>query len=191
MGTESDRELVEHARRGDMRAFGELARRHQPRLCRLAAQLLRDEAEAEDIAQEAFVRAYRALSAFDGRSEPFTWLYRITVNLCLNTLRSRKVRRASSTEDVEDELVEQRPLHSDPSARSADTQLAQVLLAGMDALSETLRTTLILVCVDGLSHAEAGEVLGCPEGTVAWRVHEARRRLRAWLDKHGYAGEVS
>jgi RNA polymerase sigma-70 factor (ECF subfamily) len=68
--------------------------------------------------------------------------------------------------------------------------MAQALLAGIDALSETLRTTLLLVCLDGLSHEEASQVLGAPEGTIAWRVHEARRKLRAFLAERGLGGEV-
>lgn len=138
--------------------------------------------------QDTFVRAYGALDRFDGRSEPFTWIYRICVNLSLNALRSRKTRRASSPEDprVEALLVDERPASSSPQRTSADKQLGRALLEGIDGLSETLRTTLVLVCIDGLSHAEAGEVLGCPEGTIAWRVHEARKKLRGALSERGF-----
>jgi RNA polymerase sigma-70 factor (ECF subfamily) len=86
-------------------------------------------------------------------------------------------------------LVETRGSLADPAELTADRELALALAAGLDSLSETLRTTLILVGIDGLSHAEASEVLGCPEGTIAWRVHEARRKLRAFLDARGYASE--
>ena len=85
--------------RGTREAFGQLVRRHQQRLHRLAVHLLRDRAEAEDVIQEAFVRAYRALSRFDGRSEPYTWFYRITINLSLNALRSRKSHRTTTEAD--------------------------------------------------------------------------------------------
>src|SRR5438105_13316913 len=93
----SDRDLVEAAKGGDSEAFGAFVRRHQRRVFRLAVHLLRNTAEAEDVAQEAFVRAYGALDRFDGRSEPFTWLYRIAVNLSLNAIRARKTRRAGAT----------------------------------------------------------------------------------------------
>jgi RNA polymerase sigma-70 factor (ECF subfamily) len=186
----SDRDLVEAAKGGDSEAFGAFVRRHQRRVFRLALHLLQNTAEAEDVAQEAFVRAYGALDRFDGRSEPFTWLYRITVNLSLNAIRSRKTRRAGTTTDdprIEAALVERRPGLADPARQATDRELAMALCDGVDALSETLRTTLVLVAVDGMSHAEVSQVLGCPEGTVAWRVHEARRKLREFLSSRGYA----
>ena len=192
MPPKSDRELVDAARSGDADAFGVLVRRHQKRIYRLAVHLLRDAAEAEDVTQDTFVRAYGALDRFDGRSEPFTWMYRIAVNLSLNAIRSRKSSRRGTTPDdprIEGMLVERRASHADPAALSADRELALSLCDGIDELSESLRTTLILVSVDGLSHAEASEVLGCPEGTVAWRVHEARRKLRAYLEKRGYSAK--
>jgi RNA polymerase sigma-70 factor (ECF subfamily) len=188
MPSRSDRELVDAAREGDADAFGVLVRRHQKRIFRLAVHLLRNATEAEDVAQETFVRAYGALERFDGRSEPFTWIYRIAVNLSLN--RARKPSRRSAPADdprIEPLLVERRAAYADPDRLAADRQLAIALCEGMDELSETLRTTLVLVSIDGLSHAEASEVLGCPEGTVAWRVHEARKKLRAYLEKRGYA----
>jgi RNA polymerase sigma-70 factor, ECF subfamily len=184
----TDRELVTAAREGDAEAFGLLVRRHQRRVYRLAVHLLKSGAEAEDVTQDTFVRAYGALDRFDGRSEPFTWIYRICVNLSLNALRSRKTRRASSPDDprVESLLVDNHAGGGSPQRSTADKQLGRALVEGIDELSDTLRTTLVLVCIDGLSHAEAGEVLGCPEGTVAWRVHEARRKLRGMLSERGF-----
>jgi RNA polymerase sigma-70 factor, ECF subfamily len=184
----TDRELVTAAREGDAEAFGVLVRRHQRRVYRLAVHLLKSGAEAEDVTQDTFVRAYGALERFDGRSEPFTWIYRICVNLSLNALRSRKTRRASSPDDprIEGLLIDNHPAGGSPARSSADKQLGRALVEGIDQLSDTLRTTLVLVCIDGLSHAEAGEVLGCPEGTVAWRVHEARKKLRGMLSERGF-----
>ena len=190
----SDRDLVEATQRGDVAAFGDLVRRYQKRIFRLAFHLVRSGAEAEDVTQETFVRAYQAIGRFDGRSEPFTWLYRIAVNLSLNTLRARKPGRdAVPSEDprVEALLLETRPgFGNDPAAASQRKQLAQALCEGIDKLSDTLRTTLILVCIDGVAHDEAARVLGCPEGTVAWRVHEARRKLRLHLEARGFGGEA-
>lgn len=189
MSERTDRELVEAAQKGDIEAFGVVVRRHQKRVYRLALHLLRSAAEAEDVTQDTFVRAYGALDRFDGRSEPFTWIYRIAVNLSLNAIRARKHSERSSTPDdprVEPQLVEQRAALANPETANADRELGVVLEAGIDSLSEVLRTTLLLVIVDGLPHADAGKILGCSEGTVAWRIHEARRRLREYLSQRGY-----
>lgn len=188
----TDRELVDRARQGDAGAFGQLVRRHQPRIHRLAAHLLRDRAEAEDVAQETFIRAYRALARFDGRSEPYTWLYRIAVNLSLNALRSRKSQRTTAQSDdprLEAIVSEKQSGASDPPEDAARRQLYAALAEGIDSLSETLRTTLILVCIDGRSHEEASAILGAPEGTIAWRVHEARRKLKEYMAERGFDPE--
>jgi len=194
MPQKSDRELVEASRAGDSEAFGVLVRRHQKRIYRLAVHLLRDGAEAEDVTQDTFVRAYGALDRFDGRSEPFTWMYRIAVNLSLNAIRSRKTGRKATTPDdprIEALLADKKSVEADPARLASDRQMAIALSSGIDLLSETLRTTLILVSIDGLSHGEAAAVLGCPEGTIAWRVHEARKKLRAHLDEQGYSDRES
>jgi RNA polymerase sigma-70 factor (ECF subfamily) len=194
MANPTDRELVAQAKSGDSAAFGTLVRRYQRRIFRLAFHLVRTGAEAEDVTQETFVRAYQALDRFDGRSEPFTWLYRIAVNLSLNTIRARKTTRDSTPSDdprIEALLTETRPSQgSDPAAQTHHKQLAIALCDGIDKLSDTLRTTLILVCIDGVGHDEAAKILGCPEGTVAWRVHEARRKLREYLAGRGFGGEA-
>jgi RNA polymerase sigma-70 factor (ECF subfamily) len=190
----TDRELVDRAREGDADAFGHLVRRHQPRIHRLAMHLVRDRAEAEDVAQETFIRAYRALARFDGRSEPYTWLYRIAVNLSLNTLRSRKSKRTTTEADDPrfDALVHEareKRSASDQPADAAQKQLYVALAQGIDELSDTLRTTLVLVCVDGRSHEEVSAILGAPEGTIAWRVHEARRKLKEYMTRRGFDPE--
>jgi RNA polymerase sigma-70 factor, ECF subfamily len=194
MAKPTDRELVDQAKGGNSNAFGVLVSRYQRRIFRLSFHLVRSGAEAEDVTQETFVRAYQALDRFDGRSEPFTWLYRIAVNLSLNTLRSRKVTRDSTPADdprIEALLTETRPSHGrDPATATQQKQVAAALCDGIDALSDTLRTTLILVCIDGVAHEEASKILGCPEGTVAWRVHEARRKLRDYLAARGFGGEA-
>lgn len=189
MSQRTDRELVEAARGGDSEAYGVLVRRHQKRIYRLAMHLLRNAMEAEDVTQETFVRAYGALDRFDGRSEPYTWMYRIAVNLSLNAIRARKPTQKSVAADdprIESLLVERRATHADPESASLDRELANALARGIDSLSEVLRTTLILVTIDGLSHADAAAVLGSSEGTIAWRVHEARRKLREYLNAHGH-----
>jgi len=112
------------------------------------------------------------------------------VNLSLNHLRQRKSRKVDHTDDdprIAAMLSETRPgMQADPASAADQRKLAEALCAGVDALSETLRTTLVLVSIDGLSHEQAAEVLGCPVGTIAWRVHEARRKLRASLAERGF-----
>jgi RNA polymerase sigma-70 factor (ECF subfamily) len=193
----SDRALVDRARTGDAEAFGQLVRRHQSRIHRLALHMLRDAADAEDVAQETFIRAYNALDRFDGRSEPYTWFYRIAVNLSLNALRSRRTSRTSGDSmdpRLEAVMTEKRPsAMADPSGDAGRKELYAALCEGIDSLSETLRTTLILVCIDGRSHEDASEILGAPEGTIAWRVHEARRKLKEYMMTRGFdlEGEVA
>jgi RNA polymerase sigma-70 factor (ECF subfamily) len=189
----TDRDLVDRAKGGDAQAFGLLVRRHQQRIHRLAVHMLRDRAEAEDVTQETFIRAYQALARFDGRSEPYTWFYRITVNLSLNTLRARKTARSGVDADDPrlDALVAEKTTSStmDPRGQASRKQLYMALCEGIDDLSQTLRTTLILVCIDGRSHEEAAQILGAPEGTIAWRVHEARRKLREFMTARGFDPE--
>jgi len=188
----SDRALLERARAGDIAAYGRLVERYQRRVYRLTLHLLHSTADAEDATQEAFVRAYGALDRFDGRCEPFTWIYRIAINVSLNLLRSRRVRRHVAPEDdprIDNGLVDERAAFASPCDQSSRREMALMLAEAMNGLSELLRTTLVLVCVDGLSHAEAGQVLGCPEGTVAWRVHEARSKLKAYFEGRGVVVE--
>jgi RNA polymerase sigma-70 factor (ECF subfamily) len=189
MAKDSDHELIQLAREGDRKAFGVLVRRHQKRIFRLAVHMLRDITEAEDVTQETFVRAFQALDRFQGNSQPYTWLYRIAVNLSLNIIRTRKPRQHVTGDDdprIEAWLAQVSSSDRDPATVSEQRELAKALCEGVDQLSETLRTTLLLVSLDGLGHGEAASVLGCPEGTVAWRVHEARRKLRLHLETRGF-----
>lgn len=188
----TDRDLVDRAKGGDAASFGELVRRHQQRIHRLAVHMLRDRAEAEDVTQETFIRAFQALPRFDGRSEAYTWFYRITINLSLNRIRSRKTSRA--THDTDDPrldglLTDKRPETADPAGSAQRRELYLALCQGVDALSDTLRTTLILVCIDGRSHEDVSAILGAPEGTIAWRIHEARRKLKEFLQARGFDPE--
>jgi RNA polymerase sigma-70 factor (ECF subfamily) len=124
-------------------------------------------------------------------------LYRIAVNLSLNTIRARKSSRMSGDSldpRLEPMLTERRPsAMADPPGDAARKQLYTTLCEGIDQLSDTLRTTLILVCIDGRSHEEASRILGAPEGTIAWRVHEARRKLKDYMQARGFdlEGEVA
>ena len=192
MPPKNDSELVAASREGDLDAFGTLVQRYQKRIYRIALHLLRDADDAEDVTQEAFVHAFAALDRFDGRSQPFTWMYRIAVNLSLNAIRARKSKRKVGALDdprIAELLANGPQAPENPQATAAERELAGALCDAIDALTDTLRTTLVLIVVDGLSHAEAAEVLGCPEGTVAWRIHEARRKIRKYLDDRGFGTE--
>lgn len=183
---ETDRELVDRARAGDSAAFAELVRRYTPRVRRLARHLVRGHADADDVAQEAFVRAHQALPRFDGRSEFFTWLYRIAVNLSLNRVRATNVRRSVPIDDpsIEGALVG-REGRNDPGHVLEERRLVAALLEEIDRLPESLRATLVVVCIEHVPQDEAATVFGCSAGTIAWRVHEARKRLREALAARG------
>jgi RNA polymerase sigma-70 factor (ECF subfamily) len=183
MGDPSDMELIARARAGDRQAFGSLIRLHQSRVYACAVRMLGNRSEADDVAQETFLRAFRAIDRFDGRSELSTWLYRICVNLCLNAIRSRK---RKGSEDIDDPRIPEPK--ADAESSDADPRLAleraqtySRLAKAIEALSPTLRTTIVLVCIEGVPQKQVAETLGCSEGTVAWRVHEARSKLREAL----------
>lgn len=179
----SEAELLEAARKGDRRAFGRLVRMHQRRVYACAVQMLGDGGDADDAVQETFVRAWRAIDRFDGRSQLSTWLYRVCVNVCLNHLRRRKRNDASDLADprVPEPSADPTQGQNDPRHALEARQLSARIAEALDGLSESLRTTVILVLVNGMPQKEAAEVCGCSEGTIAWRIHEARRRLRLAL----------
>ena len=175
------------ARRGDRDAFGRLVRRHQRRVYAAALHILGNHSDADDVTQEAFVRAYRGLGSFDGRADFFTWLYRIAVNTALNALRSGKrgavLHERSGAEAAH---VGGRPEalgHGVPSPAQRAEHTGEVarVLAAVAELSPALRVTLVLATVEELPHKQIAEILQIPEGTVAWRVNEARRLLKLRL----------
>lgn len=184
MGEPDESELLSRARGGDRRAFGALVRIHQRRVYACAVQMLADSGEAEDAVQETFLRAWRAIGRFEGGSQLSTWLYRICVNVCLNAIRRRRRVEASDIADprVPEPTVDPTQGRNDPALTAESVQLYGRLARALDGLSETLRVTVVLVLIQGMPHKEAAAVLGCPEGTIAWRIHEARRRLRDLLE---------
>src|SRR3954465_6907201 len=180
---------LDRARQGDREAFGRLVKRHQRRVYAAALHILGNHSDADDATQEAFVRAYRGLSTFDGRADFFTWLYRITVNTALNALRSDKRGAALHQRgNAEAAHVGGRPEALGQSASTPAQQaqqsaeVARVLMA-VASLSASLRVTLVLATIEELPHKQIAEILEIPEGTVAWRVNEARRLLRQRLDQ--------
>jgi RNA polymerase sigma-70 factor (ECF subfamily) len=173
--------LVERARRGDPAAFDGLVRRFRPRIYALALHLTGSSSDADDIAQEAFVEAYRHVAHFEGRSQFFTWLYRITVNRALNAQRQRA---RGANVPLEDERVEAAMAVDAPSdprlAVSLRETYAQLVWA-LDGLPAGLKSAVVLTALSGLSYEEAAVVLGTSAGAVAVRIHEARKQLRAAL----------
>jgi RNA polymerase sigma-70 factor (ECF subfamily) len=175
--------LVEAAKAGSAAAFEELVRRYRPRIYALALHLTGRPSDADDVTQEAFLRAYRNLEKFEGRSEFFTWLYRIALHRALNMKRDRGRRTLVDLEDPRVRAAVDVDAHGDP-RRALELQESYAqLLACFDRLSPSLRTTVVLTQLQGLSHKEAAVVLETTEGTIAWRVHEARRQLRASLER--------
>ena len=177
-------ELVSAARSGETRALNQIVRENHGKVFGCAMKMLKDEAAAEDAAQETFIRAWRALDRFDGRSGLSTWLYRICVNVCLTRIRTRKRRQSKEVELRQSRIsILTDPEHPEagPEESVAGFQLQARLEMALEELPETLRMTVILVLIQGLPHHEAADVLGCSAGTIAWRVHEARRRLRRKL----------
>jgi RNA polymerase sigma-70 factor, ECF subfamily len=182
-GREDTTRLVTSAKEGNEAAFRELHRRYHPRIKALSIHMLGNAEDAEDVTQEAFLRAHRALPRFEGRAEFFTWLYRIAVRLCLNRRRDRRRRAHVPLDDPRLRVAVEVDSLGDPRRALELTESYARLLEAFDALSPTLRSTVVLVTLQGLTHPEAAKVLGTREGTIAWRIFEARRQLTAHLER--------
>lgn len=183
MTTPEEEQWLEHARGGDRAAFGRLMRQHMPRVHRLAVHLTGNAGTADDVVQETFLRAWRAIGRFDGRADLFTWLYRICINVTLNLRRQN--RRIAT--DLSDPRVPEPVAPGNPGLSAEQAQAYRTLAVAVDGLSESLRTTLVLACIEQVPYKDIARILGCSEGTVAWRVHEARRRLREVLREEDLA----
>ncbi|MBC3870341.1 MULTISPECIES: RNA polymerase sigma factor RpoE [Undibacterium] len=179
---EIDQILVERVQRGDKKAFELLVSKYQRKLMRLVSRLVYDQAEAEDVVQEAFIKAYRALPNFRGESAFYTWLYRIGVNTAKNHLVTQGRRAPTSTEaDVEEAetFIEADGLRdiNTPESLLASKQIAETVNAAMSALPEELRNAITLREIEGLSYDEIAEVMLCPIGTVRSRIFRAREAI--------------
>jgi RNA polymerase sigma-70 factor (ECF subfamily) len=176
---EAAAELVARAKAGDPRAFDDLVRRYRRRIFACALHISGSGSEADDITQDVFLSAFRALDGFEGRSEFFTWVYRMTVNRALNARRNKQRRGEQPIEDNDPriEFAVQVDAGGDPRRAAELRQTYARLLRALDALPAEMSTTVVLVSLQGLSHGEAAVVQKCSEGSIAWRMHEARRRL--------------
>lgn len=178
---EVDQKLVERAQRGDKRAFELLVNKYHRKLGRLLSRMVRDAAEVEDITQEAFIKAYRALPGFRGESAFYTWLYRIAVNTAKNYLVAHKRQPVSSDVLAEDaENFEDGELLRDiatPDAELQTKQIAQAVNEAVEALPEELRTAITLREIEGMSYEEIAQMMGCPIGTVRSRIFRAREAI--------------
>jgi RNA polymerase sigma-70 factor (ECF subfamily) len=191
---DADALLVERAKRGDTKAFEMLVVKYQRRIERLIGRMVRDADLVQDVAQESFIRAYRALPQFRGDSAFYTWLYRIAVNTAKKTLVDlrRDIVVSESTLNVSEDGDETSRAENEltdgetPEAVLASKEIATAVNAAIEALSEDLRQAITLREIEGLSYEEISEVMNCPIGTVRSRIFRAREaiaaRLRPLLD---------
>lgn len=183
---EIDQVLVERAQGGDKRAFDQLVSKYQRKLGRLLSRFVRDSAEVEDVSQEAFIKAYRALPSFRGDSAFYTWLYRIGINTAKNYLVSQGRRAPTTTEfdtdeaETFDDATQLRDINT-PESLLLTKQIGETINCAMDSLPEELRTAIVLREIDGMSYEEIAGIMDCPIGTVRSRIFRAREAVAAKL----------
>ncbi len=177
----NDRQLVARVQKGDRRAFDLLVIKYQHRILALVSRFVHDFAEAQDVTQEAFIKAYRALPGFRGDSQFYTWMYRIAVNTAKNYLVSRGRKTPTRDIDLDDAefFTEEQNLKDieTPDSLLQRDQLHKVVFDAIEALPEELRMAVTLRELDGLSYEEIAEVMDCPIGTVRSRIFRAREAI--------------
>ena len=178
---DTDHDLVLQSQHGDPAAFEELVRHHQRMIHSLTFRMTGSPADAEDLAQETFIRAYAQIGSFRGTAKFSTWLYRIAVNTCLNW-RQSEARRFRLHMNCAGEIS---ALQATGENSPAENQLNQHVQSALLKLPAKQRAAIVLTIYDGLNHAEAAQVLGCSETTVSWRVFAARQKLKRWLTAAG------
>ena len=181
-----DAALVARVQRGDKRAFDLLVLKYQRKIMRLLSRMIRDPSEIEDVTQEAFIKAYRALPQFRGDSAFYTWLYRIAINTARNwqTASGRRPMMSSIVEKEEGETfdgIDNLTDISTPESVLASRQIAETVNAAMQSLPEDLRTAILLREIEGMSYEDISQAMGCPIGTVRSRIFRAREAIAAQL----------
>jgi len=182
-----DQLLVQRVQAGDQKAFELLVAKYQRRIFRLISRFIRDSALAEDVSQETFLRAYRAIGQFRGDSQFYTWLYRIAVNTAKKAIadsaRDPVIRESSTISDDGETFVsgEQLSDMETPEAVLASREIARTVNAAMDALPEDLRTAIALREIEGLSYEDIAQAMSCPVGTVRSRIFRAREAIARQL----------
>lgn len=180
-------DLVAGARRGDVDAFRRLVEHHQKRAFAVAVGILHDSDDARDVCQEAFIRAYKNLSTFEGSSQFFTWLYQIVRNLCIDHLRKRRGEKVAFDEEhppgaeADDTGIAPRRLGFDPDRALADKQLRARLRDALGRLSPPQRAVIVMRELEGLSYREMAEAMDCSVGTIMSRLFHARKRMQSML----------
>ena len=195
---ETDQQLVAPAQKGDTRAFDLLVKKYQHKILGLISRYVQDHSEVQDVAQEAFIKAYRALGSFRAESAFYTWMYRIAINTAKNYLVSRGRRPPGSDLDISAaEIVDQSGRLSDiesPEAAIARDQLESAVFAAIEQLPDDLRTAITLREFDGLSYEDIATIMECPVGTVRSRIFRAREAVDRHIEpllEHGAQNAVN
>jgi len=183
---EDDADLVRRSQEGDTNAFSELVKRYHQQIFHTVFGLVGDRDDADDVAQEAFLKAYQAISRFNGESRFYTWMYRVAVNCCLDWLKSRKRKRGISLErewwEQQDDVIGLVGSPASSDVLVTNRELSETLKAALEVLSPDFRATVVLRYMEGRSHNEIASLLGCSCGTVKSRLFRARMQLREVLD---------
>lgn len=182
---DADAELVLHSQQGDPAAFETLVRNHQHMVHSLTYRMTGSLADAEDLAQETFLRAWNQIGSFHGGSRFSTWLYRIAVNACLNWRQGEARRFRFQTRVAEELSTRSAGGENVPGDQAGEVQAALLKLPAKQ------RAAIVLTVYDGLSHTEAAKILHCSETTVSWRVFAAKRKLKRWLSEIKPAGRAA
>lgn len=184
-----DRPLVLRAKQGDLAAYDELIQRHQQRIYGLCYHLTANHEDANDLAQDSFIKGWKALASFKGDSSFYTWIYRVAYNSCLNHLKTRRNRTPHLSLNDLDSQTEHDPdlvaliSHRTPRRDVDMAELQKRLNEAILKLSEEHRTVVVLHDVQGLPHDEIAKIVGCNPGTVRSRLFYARQQLQAWLSE--------